>query len=121
MMAPLDPSRDWMLIPTWPSVKDLARRYPERTYVRTIPHRDLFEEECEITRALTLGGHRKADRLETYQMAVDVIVDDLHDIAFEHGIDGYRVHATINAEADLEVTMVFRRIVDMVHFKLALP
>ncbi|MEP9399473.1 hypothetical protein [Mesorhizobium sp. KR2-14] len=50
-MTSLDPSRDWVFIPTWPPpVKDLAKRYPERTYVRTIPHRDLFEEEWEIRR-----------------------------------------------------------------------
>jgi hypothetical protein len=100
---------------------DPARLFPGRTYAHTIPFEVLRAEEHEITRALSLGGHRKADRIEPFPIAVDVLIDDLHDIAIEHGIDDYRVDHDINANGDLEVEMTFGSVVDMVHFKLALP
>jgi hypothetical protein len=74
-----------------------------------------------ITRALSLGGHRKADRIEPFPMAVSVLIDDLYDIAIEHGSNGFRVDHDINADGDLEVTIDFGSVADMVHFKLALP
>ncbi|WP_046864746.1 hypothetical protein [Microvirga massiliensis] len=121
MTAPLD-RPDWMLdILTMSPVADLARLHPERTYVHTIPFEMLRAEEHEITHALSLGDYRKADWVKPLPTAVDTLIDDLHDIAIEREIDGYPVGCNISANGDLEVTMVFASVVDMAHFKLALP
>lgn len=102
-----------------PTVAELARRYPDRTYVHTIPAATLHREEMEVARALLAGGHRKADRIEPFTVAVEILIDDLHDIAVYQSIDNYRTDYAINEYGNLEITFVFASLAQAVLFRLA--
>jgi hypothetical protein len=109
-------ARRWAAEPT---VAALARRYPDRTYVHTIAADVLYREEVEVTRALTAGRHRKADRIEPFKVAVQVLIDDLLDIAEFQSIDEYHADYTINEYGNLEITFVFASMPDAVLFRIA--
>jgi hypothetical protein len=105
---------------TQPSIEVLARHFPDRTLVHVVPWDVLYEEEQEVLRALLAGGHRKADYVEPFSIAAQVIVSDLEDLAMERGIEGCRIAHDMTGHGELRITMIFASLSDAVHFKLAM-
>jgi hypothetical protein len=104
-----------------PSIWELARLYPEFTYVHTISRNVLDEEVAAINRAL-VAGYPKADRIqefETISLAVGILISDLQEVADYQSIHHSRWDYTFNQEGDLEITFVFGNTPHAVLFKMA--
>jgi hypothetical protein len=104
-----------------PSVRELARQYPELTYVHTISRDIVAREETAIMLALE-AGYRKADCLgpfDIHPLAVSAVMCDLHEVAEYQSIHDYRWDYTINSDDDLEITFVFGNTPHAVLFKMA--
>jgi hypothetical protein len=104
-----------------PSVRELARLYPDRTVVHTISGTEWFEEQWRMEQALDAGGYTRTGHMELCIPAMEALVGDLHDIAIEKDLYDYQVDSGPNENGDLEITMVFATVKDAMVFKMALP
>jgi hypothetical protein len=106
---------------TRPSVWELARLYPEHTYVHPISDGIVTLEEQAIARAFSVG-YRKADSIESFQvfdLAVKVLMRKLLEVADYNSIYDFIYEYTANLEGHVEVIFVFENIAHAVQFKFA--
>lgn len=93
---------------------------PGYSFVHTIPAPTIAAEEASIRTALQKGGYSRAELLPLRDVAIDSLIDGLHDAADNLSIQNYTLDCQMGWDGNLDVTASFGTEADMVLFRFAI-
>jgi hypothetical protein len=88
------------------------------SFVHRIPERIILAEEARIRIALQNGGYRKGASVPLREAAIGSLIDDLHDDADYLSIENYSLDYRMDWDGNLDVTLSFGHVADVVLFKI---